>query len=129
MAKKAKKSKRAAKKAKPKHDGRNGKGQFGKGNKIATGRNDTDAAVRSQKLKQALVDAISENDLKLIAKGLVKKAKKGDVPAAKEVFDRLWGKSPQAITGEGGGAIQFGEIIVRLASGKKSSGPNVEACT
>ena len=128
MAKKAKKAKRAANKTKPCSDGRNGKGQFAKGNKGGTGSKHK-ATELGRALKAAFTAAVTEQDIKDIVLGLTKKAKAGDVLAAREVFDRLWGKSTQAITGEGGGAIQFGEIIVKLASGKKSPGPNVEAST
>ena len=103
----AKKKAKKTKKAKPSSDGRNGKGQFGKGNRCATGRNDTKAAQRTQKLKVVLAGAVTEKDLKDIATALVKKAKTGDVFAARELFDRLWGKAPQAITGEDGGPIKM----------------------
>ncbi len=50
-----------------------------------------------------------------ICKALVKKAKKGDVHATKELLDRAWGKASQAITGEGGDPIQI--TIVKYAQG------------
>tara|TARA_R110000822_G_scaffold210034_1_gene345911 strand:+ start:258 stop:473 length:216 start_codon:yes stop_codon:yes gene_type:complete len=40
-----------------------------------------------------------------IAAALVDEAVNGDVPAIKEIGDRLDGKVPQAVTGEGGGPI------------------------
>ena len=40
-----------------------------------------------------------------IAAALVEEAVNGDVPAIKEIGDRLDGKVPQAVTGEGGGPI------------------------
>lgn len=40
-----------------------------------------------------------------IAAQLVTEAVGGDVPAIKEIADRLDGKVPQAITGEGGGPV------------------------
>lgn len=38
---------------------------------------------------------------------LVKRGLEGDVSAIKEFNDRVFGKSPQAITGAGGGALQL----------------------
>ena len=43
--------------------------------------------------------------LELAARSLVNAAIEGDVSAAKEMGDRLDGKVPQAVTGEGGGPI------------------------
>lgn len=89
---------------KPCSDGRNGKGQFIKGNKGGIG-SKHEATVLGRALKKAFTAAITEQDVKDIVLGLTEKAKKGDVLAAREVFDRLWGKAPQAITGDDGGPI------------------------
>lgn len=40
-----------------------------------------------------------------LALTLISTGKAGDVPALKEIGDRLDGKVPQAVTGEGGGPI------------------------
>jgi hypothetical protein len=46
--------------------------------------------------------------LRLVARGMVHAAIKGDVPASREIFDRVDGKVPQKIAGEGkDGAILF----------------------
>jgi hypothetical protein len=52
-------------------------------------------------------DAVVKGKTKLdkIASQLVEVAIGGDVPAIKEIGDRLDGKVPQAVTGEGGGPI------------------------
>ena len=42
-----------------------------------------------------------------ITKALISKGKTGDVAAIKELFDRAFGKAPQAITGEDGGALKI----------------------
>lgn len=104
MAKKVKVTK-WSKKKKPSTHGRDGKGKFTKGNHCGTGANDHKATIDSKKLKAAFAAAISEQDIRDIVLGLAEKAKKGDVLAAREVFDRLWGKAPQAITGPGGEPI------------------------
>lgn len=40
-----------------------------------------------------------------VTKALIKKAKTGDVPAIKELFDRAFGKAPQAITDADGQSL------------------------
>ena len=45
-----------------------------------------------------------------IADALIAKAEEGDVPAFREVADRIEGKVPQPITGPEGGAIQVQEV-------------------
>ncbi len=104
-------AKKKAKKPKPLNDGRDRKGKFGKGNHCATGRNDTEAAQRSNKLKAALLSAVTAKDMQAIAGELVKKAKTGDVPACKELFDRCLGKPHQTHEVEG-------ELAFRLILGK-----------
>jgi hypothetical protein len=49
--------------------------------------------------------AKGKTKLDRIAAQLVTVAMDGDVPAAKEIADRLDGKVPQALTGEGGGPV------------------------
>ena len=50
-------------------------------------------------------DVKGKTKLDKIVARLVEEAVNGDVPAIKEVGDRLDGKVPQAVTGEGGGPI------------------------
>lgn len=45
-------------------------------------------------------------EIEPIALALIEKAKTGDVAAVKELFDRAFGKAPQAITGADGGPLQ-----------------------
>jgi len=44
-------------------------------------------------------------EIQPIAEALITKAKTGDIPAIKELFDRAFGKAPQAITGADGGSL------------------------
>lgn len=86
---------------------------FAKGNPGGPGRpkgsgDKTDAA----KLKAAFVAAVTEEDIVAITKTLVMKARNGNPYAAVIVFDRLWGKAPQAITGEDGKSPV--EMVVRV---------------
>ena len=107
MAKKAKKAKRTAMKPKPSNDGRNRSGQFAAGNKLSTGSTGHKCLSDAKQLKQALTASVSIQDIKNIGKALLRKALTGDTAATKELFDRLWGKAPQAITGEDGGPVQI----------------------
>jgi len=66
-------------------------------------------------LRVAIKEAHGEggDKLRAVADALVNKALTGDVPAIKEIADRLDGKVPQALTGEEGGAIQMIHRIER----------------
>ncbi len=69
-------------------NGRSQKGTFAPGNKLAKG---NPHAVKVQKLRNGLLQAVSAADLRRIVKRLVDAAKDGDVAAAKLLFDRLLG--------------------------------------
>ena len=103
----AKKKAEVENKAKPSGNGKDGNGRFVKGNTLGNGGKDHKATSQGRILKSALCGAITRQDIEDIAKGLIAKAKKGDVLAARELFDRLWGRAPQAITGEDGGPIEM----------------------
>jgi len=75
-------------------DGRDALGRFGKGNPGGPG---NPYAKRVAAIRSALLDAVSEDDLRGIVNALVSKAKAGDVAAAKEVFNRLVGRPSAAI--------------------------------
>jgi hypothetical protein len=72
--------------------GRNRKGQFVKSNQLSIG-NSGPTNNKVKELKDALLAAISTEDIKAIIKKLIVKAKGGNIQAAKEVFDRGFGKS------------------------------------
>ncbi len=61
-------------------------------------------------------DVKGKTKLEKIVNSLMNEAVKGDVPAMKEIADRLDGKVPQAVTGEGGGPIAM--AITWLPSSK-----------
>ena len=102
--KKAKKSKK--KKAKKKNvkskprahgtDGRSTKGKFVKGNQCAIG-NKSHTSEHAKALKIALLLAVTKKDIEAIGKKMISEAKKGNIPAAKELFDRLWGRAIQEV--------------------------------
>ena len=68
-------------------------GQFAPGNPGGRGNPHSAAVAR---LRSALLRAITEGDIEAIVKALIKKAKEGDVAAAKELLDRTLGKPVEA---------------------------------
>jgi len=86
----------AKKKIKPSNsvgDGRNENGKFTKGNKFARG---NPLAQRVQKLRSALLQAVTPADIKAVVKVLLSQAKAGDIVACRELLDRTLGKSIEA---------------------------------
>jgi hypothetical protein len=75
--------------AAPSTNGRSTKGQFLPGNPGGPG---NPHAGRVQKLRSALLNAVTEQDVSAVAAALVAAAKSGDVPAIKLLFDRVLGK-------------------------------------
>lgn len=59
-------------------------------------------------------------DIEPVTQALIKKAKTGDVPAIKELFDRAFGKAPQAITDADGKSL----VLAFDAAFKAYTNPN-----
>jgi uncharacterized protein YjcR len=74
---------------KPPELGRRADGRFAKGNVGGPGNPN---AAHVARLRKALFEAVTEDDLKAIIQKMVEKAKEGDIAAAKEVIERLLGK-------------------------------------
>jgi len=70
-------------------DDRDERGRFVVGNSGGPG---NPLGARISKLRTALVEAVSEDDMRAIVGALVAKAKKGDTIAARVLFDRVLGK-------------------------------------
>ena len=68
---------------------RSSNGQFGVGNPGGPG---NPHARRVAALRTALMDAVTNDDIRAVAKALVKRARTGEVPAIRELLDRLVGK-------------------------------------
>ena len=76
----------------PSTNGRTASGRFAKGNAGGPG---NPHAKRVTALRNALLAAVTEADIKAVAAALVARAKAGEVAAAREVLDRLIGKARQ----------------------------------
>jgi hypothetical protein len=74
-------------------NGRGSRGQFAPGNKGGPG-NPYAAAIG--KLRSALLKAVTPNEIEAVAKALIDKAKTGDVPAIRELLDRILGRPVEA---------------------------------
>jgi hypothetical protein len=73
----------------PKRNGRTASGQFAKGNAGGPG---NPHAKRVADLRAALLEAVTPEDIRTVATALVARAKAGEVPAIRELLDRLLGK-------------------------------------
>jgi hypothetical protein len=93
-------------------EGRDDRGRFAKGNGGGPG---NPLGPQVEKLRAALIAAITTDDIVDIARALIKGAKNGNVQAAREVFDRSIGKPMQAVELTADGATLKGEITHRIA--------------
>lgn len=71
-------------------NGRNALGRFAPGNPGGPG---NPHSKKVNALRTALLRAVTQKDIEAIVKQLIEKAKAGDVHAAREVFDRCFGKA------------------------------------
>lgn len=69
-------------------NGRDARGRFAKGNAGGPG---APHARRVAQLRAAMLEAVSEEDLKAVVSAMVKAARGGDVQAARVLLDRLLG--------------------------------------
>ena len=74
----------------PSPNGRNARGRFAKGNLGGPG---NPYAKRVADLRAALLESVTEQDIRAVARALVKRAKEGEVPAVRELLDRLLGRT------------------------------------
>ncbi len=75
-------------------NGRNPDGTSAKGNRAACG---NPFAQRVAKLRTALLNAVSDDDIRAIVAAMVKQAKAGDMVAAREVLTCVVGKPTDAV--------------------------------
>ena len=75
-------------------NGRDARGRFAPGNRASRG---NPHAKRVHRFKSLLLKAVTDADLRRIARMLVERATNGDVRAAVALFDRLFGKPHQSL--------------------------------
>ena len=77
----------------PSLSSRDGAGRFGPGNRVGKG---NPHAKRVAALRSALLEAVSEDDMRAVIATIVEQAKQGDVMAARVLFERVLGKPTEA---------------------------------
>ncbi len=116
----------AVKISEPMAKGRKPNGQFGKGHSESKGHRDP-AGVMKREFTRWFKEAVTKEDIKAIAKNLISiamsKEGKGSVQAAKEVFDRCMGKSPQSLNigGPDGQPLAAPTLVIHAPGGKDGS--------
>ena len=74
----------------PSQNGRNGSGKFVQGNPGGPG---NPYAAQVAKLRSALLNAVTADDIQAVIGKLIEQAKGGDIAAIHELFDRCLGKA------------------------------------
>ena len=92
-------------------NGRGAGGRFAKGNPGGPG---NPHARRVAEIRSVLMSAVSNDDLVQMLRALVKKAKAGDVMAAREVMDRMLGKAKVAVAVESEPQLTPDEILANI---------------
>jgi hypothetical protein len=99
----------------PSPNGRTASGRFAKGNPGGPG---NPHSRRVSALREALLASVTAADIRAVARALVSKAKGGDVPAVRELLDRLLGK--------GDDKGEEGTTIIRVITGVPRSEDDVD---
>jgi hypothetical protein len=94
---------------KPVSNGRLPDGRFAPGNRASPGNPN---ALKMHRLRAALLDATTPEEVSRVVKALVEKAAAGDVPACKVYLDHICGRAPQSIDVSGLGGT--GSDVARL---------------
>jgi hypothetical protein len=95
-------------------NGRGPKGRFGPGNRLAMG---NPHAAQVSRLRSALLDAVTPADIRAVVKALLAQARGGDVPAIRELLQRLLGPPVELDVLE-----RLDRLEERLAQAQKEQG-------
>ena len=77
----------------PDDDGRDSRGRFAPGNTASRG---NPHARRVAKLRSILLEAVTDDDFRAVARKLIELARSGDLKAIKELLDRTLGRPTEA---------------------------------
>jgi hypothetical protein len=94
------------------------------GARPGAGRPKAQHTIEAEAAKAALVEAFVKDKEKIFA-ALIKRAKAGDVPAIKELFERVWGKAVQPIGNDGDNAFRIEWLQQSQSSMRPGDGPRV----
>jgi hypothetical protein len=110
--------------ATPSANGDNGErdalGRFRPGNKGGPG---NPVARKTAAIRKALFAAVRPADVKAVVRALISQAKAGDVPAIKELFDRLIGKSVVMVAEPDRPDESPGEIVFTIVPSAENDRP------
>jgi hypothetical protein len=81
-------------------------GEISRENGKKGGRKKGLASIKAEEARSLLAQMVAD-EIEPLGRILIEKAKGGDVGAMKELFDRAFGKAPQAITGPNGGELKI----------------------
>jgi hypothetical protein len=119
----------AANPQQPPSEGRDASGRFAKGNAGGPG---NPYPRRVAALRQALLECVTEDDIRAIAKAVIEEAKGGNIAAAKIIFQYTLGKPDSAINmdlrapiSNGAGAEQLSAPKANGSNGGRPSGSTV----
>jgi hypothetical protein len=87
---------------KPSPNGRTARGRFVQSNPGGPG---NPYVRRTDARRSALLDAVTEQDIRAVARALVKRAKEGEIPAIRELLDRLLGTAGDTSPVDAGGIV------------------------
>ena len=104
----------AANPQQPPSEGRDASGRFAKGNAGGPG---NPYPRRVAALRQALLECVTEDDIRAIAKAVIEEAKTGNVAAAKLIFQYVLGKPDSAAN------LDMSAPIAHGANGAVAQGP------
>jgi len=112
-------------------NGRDSSGKFSAGNQFARGQS---RRKHAEKLRRAFAEAVTEDDVADIARGLVSLAKDGDTQAAKLVLERCCGKvqfvdtlASSDLEAMKSGAARLLEGLANMQNGAGSSDDGAES--
>ena len=82
------------------------------GRRIGAGRPKAQHTIQAEAAKKLLISMFEKEKLPIF-KALLSKAKEADIPAIKELFERVWGKVPQTLSDPDGDPVMPFQLIIK----------------